>query len=94
MIIFKFLLNKEKWDGYFLDLTIAWVLRVMIASSILSISLMSSGCSTDSAPRSQAIDLAVKGSYTPGPLDASTRNQTPQGGTDEKSDSTPAKPTQ
>jgi hypothetical protein len=50
-----------------------------------------SGCGNTSDPRSQAIDLSVKGLYTPGPSEASTRNQIPQGGLDEKSDSTPTK---
>jgi hypothetical protein len=49
------------------------------------------GCSADK-DRSRAIDLAVKGSYIPGST-AGTRNQIPQGGTDEKSGSTPTSST-
>lgn len=75
-----------------MDLTIAWVVRVMIATSLLSFVLIQGGCSQSGPPISHAIDIAVKGSYIPGSSDASTRNQIPQGGTDEKSDSTPAKP--
>ncbi|DAD50550.1 TPA_asm: hypothetical protein [ssRNA phage Gerhypos.3_16] len=47
------------------------------------------GCSADT-DRSRDIDLAVKGSYTPGKA-TGTRNQVPQGGIDEKSGVTPAK---
>lgn len=78
--------------SYYTDLGLAWVLRCGIAVSSISLWLMLSGCSTDNKdPRSQSVDLSVRGSYIPGP-GASTRNQIPQGGTDEKSDSTPIQP--
>lgn len=68
-----------------------WVVPFVVVLSVCAFMIALSGCSTTGdTPRS--IDLAVKGSYTPG-SGASTRNQTPQGGTDEKSDSTPAEPT-
>ncbi|DAD52037.1 TPA_asm: hypothetical protein [ssRNA phage Esthiorhiza.3_12] len=60
----------------------AWAL-LLVGSLILL-----AGCSTTS-DRARSLDLAVKGSYSPGDA-ASVRNQTPQGGTDEKSDSAPA----
>ena len=79
-------------DGYYTDLALAWVLRTGLTIFSIGLWLLLSGCSTDTKdPRSQSVDLSVRGSYIPGP-GASTRNQTPQGGTDEKSDSTPIQP--
>jgi hypothetical protein len=67
-----------------------WVLPLMVVLLLCTLMIAVSGCSTTS-DRARSLDLAVKGSYSPGP-DASTRNQIPQGGTDEKSDSTPREP--
>lgn len=64
-------------------------LTIMLIGTFLVLVLVT-GCSADSE-RSRAIDLAVKGSYTPGET-IGTRNQIPQGGTDEKSGSTPTMP--
>jgi hypothetical protein len=74
-----------------MELYIAWGLRLSTYGFLIVIMIMMSGCGNTSDPRSQAIDLSVKGLYTPGPSEASTRNQIPQGGLDEKSDSTPTK---
>jgi len=81
----------NNWDGYYADLRIAFLCRAVISLGMLSIlASMLGGCSADK-DRSRAIDLGVKGSYTPGEM-SSTRNQPPQGGIDEKSGSTPTKP--
>lgn len=81
----------EKWDDYHMDQTVAWACRFVLYAGMGVILALTTACSTGDKPRSQAIDLSVKGSYIPG-SDASTRNQKPQGGTDEKSDSTPIQP--
>ncbi len=65
-----------------------FVVPTFVFVLIATISIAVVGCSTGDGT-SRSIDLTVKGTYFPG-LDASTRNQIPQGGTDEKSDSTPA----
>lgn len=75
--------------SYGRELAIAWVIRCFLMSALLAMVASLAACGTNDKPRS--LDLAVKGLYTPG-LDASTRNQIPQGGTDEKSDSTPKEP--
>lgn len=81
----------NNWDGYYADIRIAFLCRAVIALSIFSIlAIVLGGCSADK-DRSRAIDLGVKGSYTPGEM-SSTRNQPPQGGIDEKSGPTPTKP--
>ena len=61
---------------------------VIVVTGLCTLMLAVSGCSTTS-DRARSLDLAVRGSYIPG-SDASVRNQPPQGGTDEKSDSAPA----
>lgn len=71
-------------------LLLDWALPAIVVVGCCTLMIAVSGCSTTS-DRARSLDLAVKGYYTPGP-EASTRNQTPQGGTDEKSDSTPVEP--
>lgn len=84
-------MSKDNWDAYRSDLRIAFLCRAVIALGMLSIlASMLGACSADQ-DRSRALDLAVKGSYTPGEGNL-TRNQPPQGGIDEKSGSTPTKP--
>ncbi len=68
-----------------------WVVPFTVVLIICAFLIALGGCSTTDGT-SRSLDLAVRGSYIPG-SGASTRNQTPQGGTDEKSDSTPAQPT-
>jgi hypothetical protein len=78
-------------DHYQTDLFLAFLFRAVFAVGLLGfIALQVAGCSADK-DRSRAIDLGVKGSYTPGEA-AGTRNQIPQGGIDEKSGNTPTKP--
>lgn len=60
----------------------------IVLSSLLLVAMVVAGCSADK-DRPRAIDLAVKGGYTPGEA-IGTRNQLPQGGADEKSGSTPS----
>lgn len=69
-------------------LIVDFILRfALLASGIVIIGYIIAGCSSES-DRTRSLDLAVKGSYTPGSL-ALTRNQPPQGGIDEKSGVTP-----
>jgi len=67
---------------------LCWMVTYSLAFIIMIFCLI--GCSAD-RDRPRFLDLAVKGSYSPGEA-IGTRNQTPQGGTDEKSGSTPTKP--
>lgn len=66
------------------------VLPIFVVFGICLLMLAVSACTTNSVG-TRSLDLAVKGSYNPGEA-SSTRNQNPQGGTDEKSDSTPIEP--
>jgi len=75
---------------YYHDLAIAWFIRGFLLASIFALFAVMAGCSGTS-DRTRSLDLGVKGLYVPGP-EAPTRNQNPQGGTDEKSDSTPGQP--
>lgn len=79
-------------SGYYTDLYIAFLLRLMLFLGMGAIMALILGGCADSVIRSHAVDLAVKGTYVPGNA-VETRNQIPQGGTDEKSGSTPATPT-
>lgn len=62
-----------------------------VISMCVGAMLLLAACSTTGDSK-RSLDLAVTGSYTQG-SQAGTRNQNPQGGTDEKSDSTPAEST-
>lgn len=65
--------------------------QCLIFSGLIAIAAMALiGCSTDS-DRSRSVDLAVKGSYSPGDA-TGNRIPIPQGGSDEKSRSTPTEP--
>lgn len=69
------------------DIFFSVVLPWCVVLGICALMLTVAGCSTTDGG-SRSLDLAVRGSYIPGP-GASTRNQNPQGGPDEKSESTP-----
>jgi hypothetical protein len=71
-----------------IDRWIDGLCQSLIFSGIMALAAMVLiGCSTDS-DRSRSVDLAVKGSYSPGDT-AGTRIPIPQGGSDEKSRSAP-----
>lgn len=72
---------------YYHDLATAWCIRVLFYGAIAALFAALAACS-GTTDRTRSLDLGVKGQYVPGP-EAPTRNQIPQGGTDEKSDSTP-----
>lgn len=71
-------------------LFLAFLVRFVLTFGILGLGAFYLGGCTADKDRSRAIDLGVKGSYTPGDA-AGTRSQLPHGGIDEKSGSTPAK---
>lgn len=64
-----------------------WVIPFVVVLVLCAFLIALGGCSTTDG-NTRSLDLSVKGSYNPG-SGAMTRNQIPQGGTDEKSDSTP-----
>lgn len=62
---------------------------LIVLSILASVAILLGACSADN-DRARELDLAVKGSYTPGRTNG-TGNLIPQGGTDEKSSSAPTK---
>jgi hypothetical protein len=68
-----------------------FVLKILVWLGLIVIVAMAlAGCGTGD-DKSRQLNLAVKGSYTPGEA-AGTRIPIPQGGSDEKSRSTPTEP--
>jgi hypothetical protein len=80
-------------DGYYQDLWIAFVLRTGLFLSVMAIlAMVVSGCSR-SGPQDILPSMpAVNPQIAEGGEDSQTRNQIPQRGCDEKSDSSLKKP--
>lgn len=74
-----------------MDVAIEAVSVIVFVLAVTVIAFSVAGCSTTNG-ETRSVDLLVKGSYSPGSAQG-TRNQNPQGGTDEKSDSTPVEST-
>lgn len=79
-------------DGYWNDLVLAFVLRGWLLGGIMAISaIVLAGCTVSNPMDLFRSSPAVSGSLNRGE-GAQTRNRLPQGGCDEKSDSSPLKP--
>lgn len=76
---------------YYWDLAFVWALRLIVLSS-LGLFLVLGGCSSRGVQgtlNGTVVDPAIELGRSTG---TRTGNQVPQGGSDEKSNSTPAKP--
>jgi|SwirhirootsSR2_FD_contig_123_34657_length_1389_multi_29_in_2_out_2_2 hypothetical protein len=82
----------SKWDGYRLDLVLAFVLRGGLLCGILAIMAMISGCSPFSKPTDILPSMSGSALSLRADQENQTRSHIPQRGCDEKSDSSLTKP--